>query len=108
MRCSRSRTPRHTTVLPPPGLDTARPAKVAYRGNALTTTECAFDKSGADDPEVVVTAVIASLSGRAGKAMAVVGKGTGAFMLQSRLPVRLRDRLDKSALVLTKALKTAA
>jgi hypothetical protein len=37
----------------------------------------------------------------------VVGKGTGAFVLFSRLPIRLRDRLMKSALGLSDALKPA-
>ena len=35
----------------------------------------------------------------------VVGKGTGAFMMLSRFPVGLRDRLVRAALSLTKALK---
>lgn len=72
---------------------------------ALGAMERAFERSGADDPEVVVKAVTASLSGRA-SARAVVGKGTGALLMLSRLPVRLRDRLLKSALGLSTALKT--
>jgi hypothetical protein len=36
-----------------------------------------------------------------------VGKGTGPLMLMSRLPIRLRDRLMKAALGLSKALKPA-
>ncbi len=69
--------------------------------------ERAFAKSGADDPEVVVRAVIAALFGRRTKPRAVVGKGAGAFVLLSRLPTRLRDRLVKSALGLSEALRPA-
>jgi NAD(P)-dependent dehydrogenase (short-subunit alcohol dehydrogenase family) len=72
---------------------------------ALAAMERAFEKSGADDPEVVVKAVLAALAGDRTKPRAVVGKGAGAFVLMSRLPVRLRDRLVKSALGLSEALK---
>jgi hypothetical protein len=67
--------------------------------------ERAFEKSGADNPEVVVTAVMAALSGRRTKPRAVIGKGAGAFVLMSRLPIHLRDRLVRSALGLSEALK---
>jgi len=70
--------------------------------------ERAFEKSGADDPEVVVRAVIAALSGRSAKLRTAVGKGAGDFVLMSRLPIRLRDRLVKSALGLSQALKPAS
>jgi len=74
---------------------------------ALAAMERAFEKSGADEPEVVVKAVMAALSGRRTKPRAVVGKGAGAFVLLSRLPIRLRDRLVRSALGLSEALKPA-
>ena len=74
---------------------------------ALAAMERAFEKSGADDPEVVVNAVMAALSGRRAKLRTVVGKGAGAFVLLSRLPIRLRDRLVKSALGLSEALRPA-
>ena len=74
---------------------------------ALAAMERAFEKSGADNPEVVVTAVMAALSGRRTKPRVVVGKGAGAFVLMSRLPIRLRDRLVRSALGLSEALKPA-
>ncbi len=74
---------------------------------ALAAMERAFERSGADDPEVVVRAVTAALSGQGAKLRAVVGKGAGAFVLLSRLPIPLRDRLVKSALGLSKALKPA-
>ena len=74
---------------------------------AFAAMERAFEKSGADDPEVVVRAVIAALSGRRARLRAVVGKGAGAFVLASRLPIRLRDRLVKSALGLSEALRPA-
>ena len=38
------------------------------------------------------------------KPRAVVGKGTGALLLLSRLPIRLRDRMVKNALGLGGAL----
>jgi NAD(P)-dependent dehydrogenase (short-subunit alcohol dehydrogenase family) len=77
-----------------------------YR-SAFAAMERAFEKTGADDPEVVVRAVMTALTGRGAKLRVVVGKGTGAFVLMSRLPVRLRDRLMRSALGLSRALKPA-
>jgi NAD(P)-dependent dehydrogenase (short-subunit alcohol dehydrogenase family) len=74
---------------------------------ALAAMERAFEKSGADDPEVVVEAVTAALSGRRAKPRAMVGKGAGAFALMSLLPIRMRDRLVRSALGLSEALKPA-
>jgi NAD(P)-dependent dehydrogenase (short-subunit alcohol dehydrogenase family) len=74
---------------------------------ALTAMDRAFEKSGADNPEIVVKAVIAALSPRRAKPRAVVGKGAGAFVLMSRLPIRLRDRLVRSALGLSEALRPA-
>jgi NAD(P)-dependent dehydrogenase (short-subunit alcohol dehydrogenase family) len=74
---------------------------------ALTAMERAFEKSGADDPEVVVKAVMAALSGQLVKPRAVVGKGAGAFVMMSRLPIRLRDQLVRSALGLSAALRPA-
>ena len=41
------------------------------------------------------------------KPRAGVGKGTGALFLLSRLPIRLRDRMVKSALGLSGALDPA-
>lgn len=74
---------------------------------ALIAMERAFAKSGADDPQVVVEAVMTALSGRRTKPRAVVGKGAGAFVMMSRLPIRWRDRLMRSALGLNEALKPA-
>ena len=74
---------------------------------AIAAMERAFEKSGADDPEVVVSAVIAALSRRRSKPRVVVGKGAGALVMMSRLPIRLRDRLMRSALGLSEALKPA-
>jgi hypothetical protein len=70
---------------------------------AFAAMERAFEKSGADDPEVVVKAVMAALFGRGAKLRPVVGKGTGAVVLLSRLRIGLRDRLMKSALGLSDA-----
>ncbi len=72
---------------------------------ALTEMDRAFEKAGADDPEVVVDAVIEAVFAKRPKPRVVVGKGTGALLMLSRLPVRTRDKLVKSALGLTKALK---
>jgi NAD(P)-dependent dehydrogenase (short-subunit alcohol dehydrogenase family) len=72
---------------------------------ALAAMERAFEKSGADDPDVVVKAVTTALAARRAKPRAVVGKGAGAFVMMSRLPTRLRDCLVRSALGLSAALK---
>lgn len=83
----------------------ARVPEVAGRYRpALAAMERAFERSGADDPDVVVAAILNALSGRSAP-VAVVGKGAGAFMLLSRLPIRLRDRLIRRALGLNGALK---
>jgi NAD(P)-dependent dehydrogenase (short-subunit alcohol dehydrogenase family) len=71
---------------------------------ALRQMDRAFEKAGADDPAVVVDAVIAALSRRRPRPRVVVGKGTGALLALSHMPIRLRDRLVKSALGLTKVL----
>ena len=86
----------------------ARPDLEQRYRPAFAAMERAFEKSGADDPEVVVKAVIAALSGRSAKLRTAIGKGAGAFVLMSRLPIRLRDRLVKSALGLSQALRPAS
>jgi len=75
---------------------------------ALTEMDRAFEKVGADDPEVVVDAVIKAVFGKRPKPRVVVGKGTGALLMLSRLPIRTRDKLVKRALGLTNALKPAS
>lgn len=77
-----------------------------HYGPALTAMDRAFDKSGVDDPEVVVKAVMSALLEGKAKPRAVVGKGTGALVMLSRFPIGLRDNLVKSALGLTTALKS--
>lgn len=72
---------------------------------ALTDFDRAFEKAGADDPEVVVDAVINGIFAKRPKPRVVVGKGTGALLMLSHLPIRTRDRLVKGALGLTNALK---
>jgi NAD(P)-dependent dehydrogenase (short-subunit alcohol dehydrogenase family) len=72
---------------------------------ALRAMDRAFEKAGADDPAVVVAAVMAALSRRRPQPRVVVGKGTGALLALSRLPVRLRDRMVKSALGLGASLR---
>ncbi len=73
---------------------------------ALVQMDRAFEKAGADDPEVVVKAVMRALLGQRAKLRAVVGKGTGMLLILSRLPTGVRDRLVKNALGLTAALKS--
>jgi NAD(P)-dependent dehydrogenase (short-subunit alcohol dehydrogenase family) len=72
---------------------------------ALIEMDRAFEKAGADDPEVTVDAVIKALFRNRFSARAVVGKRTGAMLMLSRLPIRARDRLVKGALGLSAALK---
>lgn len=74
---------------------------------ALIEMDRAFEKAGADDPEVVVDAVIKALFRSRSKPKVVVGRGTGPLLMLSRLPIRTRDKLVKSALGLTTALKPA-
>ena len=85
----------------------AFPEQERHYRPALIAMDRAFEKAGADDPEVVVNAVIKALFRRRPKPRVVVGKGTGALLMLSRLPVRARDKLVKSALGLATALKPA-
>ena len=78
----------------------------AYRP-ALAAMDRAFEKAGADDPTVVAAAVIEALFRRRPRPRVIVGKGTGALLMLSHLPIRLRDDLVKSALGLRKALRPA-
>jgi hypothetical protein len=57
---------------------------------------------------VVVDAVLHALFAKRQKPRIVVGKGTSALLMLSRLPTRTRDRLVKRALGLSAALKPAA
>jgi len=77
-----------------------------YR-DALAAMDRAFEKAGADNPDVVVKAVLDALFKTRPKPRVVVGKGTGALLMLSWLPSRKRDKLVKSALGLTAALKPA-
>jgi NAD(P)-dependent dehydrogenase (short-subunit alcohol dehydrogenase family) len=72
---------------------------------ALIAMDRAFEKAGADDPQVTVDAVIKALFGNRCSARAVVGKQTSVMLMLSRLPIRARDRLVKGALGLSAALK---
>jgi len=83
----------------------ASPQLERYYRPALIKMDRAFEKAGADDPIVVVDAVMAALFLNRPKNRVVVGKGTGALLMLSRLPIRMRDKLVKSALGLTAALK---
>jgi NAD(P)-dependent dehydrogenase (short-subunit alcohol dehydrogenase family) len=85
----------------------AFPEQERHYRPALIAMDRAFEKAGADDPEVVVNTVIKALFRRRPKPRVVVGKGTGALLMLSRLPVRARDKLVKSALGLATALKPA-
>jgi NAD(P)-dependent dehydrogenase (short-subunit alcohol dehydrogenase family) len=72
---------------------------------ALIAMDRAFEKAGADDPQVTVDAVIKALFRSHCSARAVVGKQTSVMLMLSRLPIRARDRLVKGALGLSAALK---
>ena len=85
----------------------AFPEQERHYRPALIAMDRAFEKAGADDPEVVVNTVIKTLFRRRPKARVVVGKGTGVLLMLSRLPVRARDKLVKRALGLATALKPA-
>ncbi len=85
----------------------ALPEQERHYRPALIQMDRAFEKAGADDPEVVVDAVMTALFRKRPKPRVVVGKGTGALLMLSRLPIRTRDRFVKSALGLTAALKPA-
>jgi NAD(P)-dependent dehydrogenase (short-subunit alcohol dehydrogenase family) len=74
---------------------------------ALAAMDRAFDKAGADDPRVVVEAVMKALNGNQSKLRVVVGKGTGTLLLLARLPIGTRDKLVKNALGVAAALKSA-
>jgi len=85
----------------------ALPERERHYRPALIEMDRAFAKAGADDPKVVVDAVIKALYRNRPNPRVVVGKGTGALLLLSRLPIRTRDKLVKIALGLTAALKPA-
>jgi NAD(P)-dependent dehydrogenase (short-subunit alcohol dehydrogenase family) len=72
---------------------------------ALQAMDRAFEKVGADDPEVVVAAIMAALFRKRPKPRVVVGKGTGALLVLSHLPIGLRDRVIKNALGLSALLR---
>ena len=97
---SRSRATRDAALL-------AAPEQDRHYRPALVAMDRAFEKAGADDPGVVVEAVIKALFGNRPNPRVVVGRGTGTLMLLARLPIRMRDRLVKNALGLTEALKPA-
>jgi NAD(P)-dependent dehydrogenase (short-subunit alcohol dehydrogenase family) len=73
---------------------------------ALVAIDRAFEKAGADDPKVVVEAVINALFRDRSNPRVVVGRGTGTVLILSWLPTRMRDRLVKNALGLSAALKS--
>jgi hypothetical protein len=60
-------------------------------------TDRAFEKTGADDPQVVVDAVIKAVSQEHANPIAIIGKGTSVLMMLSHLPVRTRGKLAKNA-----------
>lgn len=95
---SRSRATRDAALL-------AAPEQDRHYRPALVAMDSAFEKAGADDPAVVVDAIIRALFRSCPNPRIVVGRGTGALMLLARLPIRMRDRLVKNALGLTDALK---
>jgi NAD(P)-dependent dehydrogenase (short-subunit alcohol dehydrogenase family) len=95
---STSRAARDANLLRSPELERH------YRP-ALIEMDRAFEKAGADDPDVTVDAVIKALFRNRFSARAVVGKRTSVMLMLSRLPIRARDRVVKGALGLSAALK---
>jgi short-subunit dehydrogenase len=83
------------------------PEQERHYRDALTAMDRAFEKAGADNPDVVVKAVLDAMFKQRPKARVVVGKGTGALLMLSWLPLRKQDKLVRSALGLTAALKPA-
>jgi NAD(P)-dependent dehydrogenase (short-subunit alcohol dehydrogenase family) len=81
------------------------PEQERHYRDALAAMDRAFEKAGGDSPDVVVKAVIEALFKKRPRSRVVVGKGTGALLMLARLPLRTRDKLVKSALGLTAALK---
>jgi hypothetical protein len=98
---STSRAARDANLLELPKLE-------RYYRPALIKFDEAFEKAGADDPTVVVDAVMTALFQKRPRNRVVVGKGTGALLMLSRLPIRTRDKLVKNALGITAALKAPA
>jgi NAD(P)-dependent dehydrogenase (short-subunit alcohol dehydrogenase family) len=75
---------------------------------ALQAMREAFAKFGADQPDVVVDAVVAALTSRnKPKPRVLVGKGASQMAFLSRLPIRMRDRMLMSSLGIAKALAPA-
>ncbi|MGO8831898.1 MAG: SDR family NAD(P)-dependent oxidoreductase [Roseiarcus sp.] len=96
---STSRTARDANLSASPELEQRyRPALVAM--------DRAFEKAGGDDPQVVAEAVIDALRRKQAKLRMVVGRGTGALLMLSWLPIGVRDVLVKNALGLSGALKS--
>lgn len=85
----------------------ASPEQERHYRPALDAMDRAFEKAGADDPQVVVDAVIKALFRNRPKPRVIVGRGTGALLMLSLLPVRSRDKLVKRALGLRAALEPA-
>lgn len=95
-----SRAARDAALAARPDLDRRyRPALAAF--------DRAFAGAGADDPAVVTRAVMAALFAGRPRRRAVVGKGTGALVVLSRLPIGWRDRVVRAALGLSGLLKPA-
>lgn len=87
----------------------AEPAdKVAFYKPAIDAMRAAMRKSPADQPRVVVEAIMTALTDRRPRPRRLVGKGTAQIAILRRLPIRMRDRLMMQVLGIAKALKTSA
>jgi NAD(P)-dependent dehydrogenase (short-subunit alcohol dehydrogenase family) len=80
---------------------------VALYRDAIDAVHRAFEKFGADDPRVVVNAVMRALSDRRPKPRMVVGKGAPMMATLRVLPDRTRDGLLLNMLGVAKAMKPA-
>ncbi len=63
---------------------------MAHYRRALAAMDRAFEKAGADNPSVA-NAVVKALDEKNPKFQTIVGKGTAALLMLTRLPVGLRD-----------------
>ena len=76
----------------------ALPAHERHYRPALVAMDRAFEKAGADNPNVVVDAVLHALFAKRPKPRIVVGKGTSALLMLSRLPIRTRISWSRARL----------
>lgn len=77
-----------------------------YRG-AMDAVRLAMSKSAADDPQVVVEAVMKALTAPNPKPRVLAGKGAGVLAVLGRLPHGIRDNLLMNSLGIARAMKAS-